>query len=155
MRFPNLQGENLNREPMNLPDDFAGEVNLVFIAFQQIQQIAVNSWLPFVQKLVARTERPRLAYYELPTISRAWGVARGFVDGGMRSGIRDIATRGRTITLYLDKQAFRAVLELPSEDTIHLLLVDAQGQVFWRTEGEYAPDKAAALEAALTRWSAG
>ena len=147
MRFPSLVSENLNRQTMTLPDDFAGEVTLVFIAFQQVHQIAVNGWLPLAEQLAQRY--PRLAYYELPTISRAWGLGRGMIDGGMRAGLPDPATRARTITLYIDKRPFREALELPSEETIYLLLVDAQGEVFWRTEGEWTPEGGARLEAAL------
>ena len=57
--------------------------------------------------------------------------------------------RARTITLYVDKPAFRRALELPHEEDIYVLLVDREGKVFWRAEGAFAPEKGESLAAAL------
>jgi hypothetical protein len=67
----------------------------------------------------------------------------------MRAGIPDRSTREATITLYTDKRAFRQALNIPNEDTIHLLIVDRQGRVHARVEGRYAPEKLAVLDGAL------
>jgi len=146
-RFPKITAENLNRRKLHLPDDLEGEVNLLLIAFQQMQQISVNTWLPRLEELSGRY--PALHYYELPTIGTGYRLARGFIDGGMRAGIPDEATRERTITLYLNKRDFRQQLDLPGEDTIYALLVDRQGEVLWRAEGEYDEAKGEALERAV------
>jgi hypothetical protein len=69
----------------------------------------------------------------------------------MRAGIPDPVARERTITLYLDKDAFRGALQLATEEDIQALLLDRQGRVLWRAEGILTPDKAASLEAAVKR----
>ncbi|MBN2472702.1 MAG: hypothetical protein JXN59_18405, partial [Anaerolineae bacterium] len=71
------------------------------------------------------------------------------LDMGMRMGIPDRHTRETTITLYLDKPAFRRALEIPHEDGITVLLVDQAGNVLWRTMGGYNEAKGAALEASV------
>ena len=146
-RFPQLTSENLNGKKLNLPGDFEGDLNLLLIAFQQVQQIAVNSWLPEAEELANRY--PSFRYYELPTIGKGYRLIRGFIDGGMRAGIPDPATRERTITLYVDKRDFMDALELPVDDTIYALLVNRQGDVIWRAEGEFDDDKGAFLEKEL------
>jgi hypothetical protein len=88
-------------------------------------------------------------YYELPVIQRLNVLARTFINEGMRSGIPDRLARARTITLYLDKVAFRRALELPHEDDIYVLLVDRQGQVLWRSGGAFTPEKGEGLAAAV------
>lgn len=137
--FPRVQGANLERRSFTLPDDFAGERNLVLIAFKREQQSEIDTWIPVARQLAR--EYPDFRYYELPTISRSVPLARWWLDGAMRAGIPDRAAREATITLYLDKTAFRKALQLPREDTIYALLVDRSGQVYWRAEGR-ATDEA-------------
>lgn len=145
MRFPTVKGENLNQRSMTLPDDLRGALNLVIIAFKQYQQIAVNTWVPILQEL--EQQHPSFAFYELPTLAPGWSLVRGMIDGGMRAGIPDAATRERTITLYIPKESYREALAIPDEETIHLLLLDDKGEVLWRTQGEFEPDKGEELKA--------
>jgi hypothetical protein len=145
--FPSVTGSNLQREKRNLPEDLEGELNLVLIAFQQWHQTQVNTWIPFARQLEETHSGVR--YYELPTIQRRNVLARTFINEGMRAGIPDPVARERTITLYLDKHAFREALQLPSEDDIYVLLLDRQGRVLWRAEGAFTPEKGESLAAAV------
>lgn len=145
--FPRVHGDNLERRPFVLPDEFEGERNLVLIAFKREQQFDIDSWIPVAQRLAR--DHPDFRYYELPTISRNLPLARWWLDGAMRAGIPDRAAREATITLYLDKAAFRDTLQLPHENTIYALLVDRGGRVLWRAEGACTDDKARELERAL------
>ena len=108
MKFPTATGSNLQRSKLTLPADFGGELNITLIAFEQWQQNTVNTWLPFVEQLEQRYDGVR--YYELPVIRRMNFFARTFINEGMRAGIPNAKARDRTITLYLDKQAFRQAL---------------------------------------------
>ena len=60
---------------------------------------------------------------------------RSFIDGGMRSGIPELAARERTITVYTDTAAFRDSLEIASSDTIQAYLVRRDGTVLWQHRG--------------------
>ena len=87
-----------------------------------------------------------MEYYELPTIRKMNFIYRGFIDGGMRAGIPSITTRGRTITLYIDKTPFKQQLGISSEANIHLFLVRRTGEILWRGEGPISEDSARALK---------
>ncbi|MFC1878821.1 hypothetical protein ACFLZW_02795 [Chloroflexota bacterium] len=141
--FPVVSGYNLNRQEFEFPRDFGGELNFVMIPFKQYQQDSINTWIPFAQQVEAIY--PGLVYYELPTIYEMPAISRTFLNEGMRAGIPDQTARERTITLYLDKQEFRSALDIPTEDDIHLLLVDREGNIVWRTVGEYTEDKASKI----------
>jgi hypothetical protein len=147
MRFPTVNGSNLKRKKLALPQDLAGVLNVVLIAFQQWQQAQVDTWIPFARKL--EEEHPGVRYYELPTIRPLNVLARTFINEGMRAGIPDPVARERTITLYVDKRSFREALQLPGEDDIHVLLIDRQGQVLWREGGAFAPEKGRTLADAI------
>ncbi len=142
-RFPQLTSENISGKTMRLPGDFEGDRNLLFIAFQREQQKNVDTWLHEIRRFTELD--PKLHYYELPTISRLNGLARWFINGGMRRGIPDQGQRDRTITLYLDKKPFLESLHITDESRVYAIVVDRQGNVLWRAEGDFAEDKARSL----------
>lgn len=146
-KFPVVSGFNLNRQELVFPRDFEGQLNLVLVAFQQSQQAAVNTWLPLAQNL--ESEIPGFMYYELPTIYEMPSFSRTFINEGMRAGIPDQTARERTITLYLDKEAFKSGLGISSEDEISLFLVARDGKIYWRNTGIYTDIKANELQAEL------
>ena len=147
MIFPRVSGSNLLREKVTLPQDFKGRLNLVFIAFEQWQQMEVDSWTPTAQELEGQFEG--LAYYELPTIQNRNRFSKMFINEGMRAGIPNPKTRERTITLYLDKSDFRAALEMQDEQHIYILLIDRQGKELFRARGSYTREAEAALRQAV------
>ncbi len=102
-RFPTVVGTSLAGRSMRLPDQLDWALNLLLIAFRQVQQADVDTWSPCADALEAR--RPDVRAYELPVLAAAYRLARPFIDGGMRAAIPDPAIRNRTITLYLDKAA--------------------------------------------------
>ncbi len=146
--FPKQQADNLEKKQMKLPDDFAGNFNLVLIAFKREQQKDLDSWLKALPKVAQA--HPGFAYYELPVIARMNGVMRWFINSGMRSGIPNKQQRARTITLYIDKKPFEEALKIPSEDQVYALLLDRKGAVVWRAEGLYSEEKGRSLEAFLS-----
>ena len=141
--FPVVSGFNLDRKEFEFPRDFEGDLNLVIIPFLQKQQLDVNTWIPAAQEL-ERTY-PGLIYYELPTIYKLPALSRTFINEGMRAGIPDQTSRERTITFYLDKEVFKTALNIKSEDSITLLLIDTQGNILWRDQGIFSEEKLAGL----------
>jgi hypothetical protein len=145
--FPLVSGFNLQRQEYEFPRDFGGEINLIIVAFQQQQQTTVNTWIPIAQEIEASF--PGFIYYELPTITEMPALSRTFINEGMRAGIPDQTARERTITLYLDKESFKSALEIPDENDIYLFLVDWDGNILWRSAGEYSQEKASELIAVI------
>lgn len=145
--FPHVSGTNLEGKKFSLPQDLEGELNLVIIPFQQYQQILVDSWSNFLLSL--QSKYPFFAFYELPILSFGYLPSRFLIDGGMRAGIADKKTRERTITLYLNKSNFRKLLDIKTEDTIHLFLITKDGTIHWKTDGEITKFKQKKLEEIL------
>lgn len=84
---------------------------------------------------------PGFFNYELPTIYEMPVLSRTLLDEGMRAGTPDQTARERTITLYLDKETFKSALNITSENDIHLFVVHQNGEILWRTKGEYTKMK--------------
>jgi hypothetical protein len=144
VQFPTVSGSNLNRQELEFPRDFRGDLNLVFVPFLQPQQVVVNTWIPSADTLEASF--PEFAYYELPTIDELPALSRTFINEGMRAGIPNPKARERTVTLYIDMARFMQALGIPSKNDVHVLLVDRRGRILWRTTGSF--DKAKGTELA-------
>jgi len=95
---------------------------------------------------------PKFRFYEIPTLSNGYKIMRFMIDGGMRAGIPDKRVRKRTITIYINKSKFKKQLNITSEDTIYLFLINKKGEIIWRSEGEFNPIKAKVLEDKLTNY---
>ena len=147
--FPPVQGQNLEGRTFELPRDFAGALNVVFIAFKREQQADVDSWGAALNSL--RKRHAELRVYELPTLGRRYRLIRPIIDGGMRRGIPDSTVRAATITLYIDKGPFKRALGITTEDHIEVLLVDGRGNVRWRCSGPMTQSLATELEEAVGR----
>jgi hypothetical protein len=147
VHFPTVSGYNLDRQEREFPRDFAGEFNLVFVAFQRWHQSTINTWIPYTQELEGAF--PGVVYYELPTISELPTLSRTFINEGMRAGIPDQTARERTVTLYLDMERFMSATGIPGREEVHVLLVDRGGEILWRTTGEYDDAKGEALLVAI------
>ena len=147
MKFPQITAENLNKEVLDIPNGLKGNPKLLIVPFQRWHQGLVDSWIPFLESVIK--EYPSFDFYELPTIRRMNFVYRRFLDGGMRAGIPSKETRRRTITLYLDKESFKDSLEITSEETIILFLIDAKGEIIWSAEGGMEEDKAILLKESI------
>lgn len=147
MQFPSVTGSNLEGRRFRLPRDLEGEHNLLFIPFQRWHQDWVDTWVPFARQLGAEVGGFR--YYELPTLPRMNPFYRASLDLGMKMGIPDRAAREATITLYLDKDAYRQALGIPTEETIVVMLVERSGAIRWRTTGPYDEAKGADLRRCL------
>lgn len=149
MTFPPVQGQTVSGKRRRLPTDFAAPFSVVLLGFTQEQQHAVDGWLPHLEVLAA--DHPALAIYEVAVVRPVNMIERAMLDYWMRSGIRDPATRDRTITLYTDVVAFLRALNLRHTGTTYTLLVDQAGTVHWLCSGRYTNEKRDTLQQKLTR----
>ncbi len=145
MRFPNVSGENLNRERFDLPEDFGPGRTLALVAYYQPQQAEVDTWLGAT--LPWEEELADFRVVELPVIRRLPRIAQRYIDGGMRSGIPDPAARARTITIYTDVAAFNRALDITAR-RVQAMLVEG-GRVTWRASGPAGHDAVTELRELL------
>ncbi len=144
-QMPLIQAETLTERKVTLPQDLPGEKTLAFIAFERNQQANVDTWKKGLN-LQTSTE----PWVELPVIGPRGSWSRSFIDGAMRMGVSDEATRNRIITLYIERAPFLKAMGLPdSTKSIYAVIVTRGGQVLASVEGDYTPEKAAILAKAF------
>lgn len=145
--FPTVAGDNLNGRRIEFPQGLDAPYAILLVAFYQQQQTDVNTWLGEAKAIVA--DHANVEYYELPTISGSWTIARGWIDGGMRRGIPAFADRERTVTLYTDTDEFRRLSGIDNPARIWSGLIDRMGRVYWSARGPATPQALADLRKAV------
>ena len=105
----------------------------MIVAFRRWHQTDVDTWVPFLQNLALRS--PDLRFYELATISRRYGLARRFIDGGMVAGIRNQEILERTLTTYIELGRLTEPLGIEDTEKIHVYALDGDGMIRWETSG--------------------
>lgn len=143
--FPGLTTYSLDKSKLNLPGDFAGQLNLLLISFQPEQQTQIDTWMPLAQALQHTNFNFR--WYRMPVSSNENFIFRWWENSSMRSDETDPETWHWIVPLYVDKNSFRRELQISTEKQIAVLLVNKQGYVLWRSEGALTPDKRASLTA--------
>ena len=148
-QFPPVTADSLSKQTLHLPADFGGDDTLVLVAFERDQQKEIDTWTAPLNGLAKL--RPAFHYYELPVLPWRDVFYRWWLNTAMRSGVPDDASRKRTVPLYLNKANFKSALQIDTEKTISVLLLDKSAHVQWRTTGTWTDDKQKALAAALER----
>ena len=72
-------------------------------------------------------------------------MSRMFINEGMRAGIPDQTSRERTVTLYIKTADFMRATAISDKQDVHILVVDRQGHIIWRSTGEYTAEKGQTL----------
>ena len=147
--FPKISAKNLEGDSLELPNDLDGKVNILIIAFRREQQSLVDEWIQYLEGHIQKN--PHVALYEIPTIHFSYLPLRWMIDGGMRAGIADKKARERTITLYINKNKFKKHLDIEDENTIYIILIDKDGNLIWKTDGNITEDKSHSLLETIRR----
>lgn len=146
--FPEMTGIDLLGHARKIPQDFAGEHQLVAVAFEREQQAQVDTWIAAAEVLTK--DFAGLRFYELPIIYEVNPVYRTWINNGMRAGIPSEKARKRTITIYTDRERLLEMMNLKA-DQIYVFLLDESGQMLWQAKGPANEDKILALKAQLSK----
>ncbi len=146
-QFPAIEATDLDHARLNLPQNFAGQLNLVLISFEREQQAEVDTWIPAAREI--ESSHSKFRFYELLAMPHQNVLYRWWFNAALRSNTTDKDLRSRILTAYVSKHAFQKSLLIANEKQVVAVLVDPTGKVYWRADGACTPEKAAALQAAL------
>jgi hypothetical protein len=143
-KFPAVSAATLEGTQANVPDDAAGKVTLVCVAFLRESQSQLDSWLnPFYEKFGSRTD---IMFYEVPMISGGYKFMKPIIDGGMRGGLPAFKHK-HVVTMYGDVQSYQQALNIDPRNG-HAFLLDREGTIRWQEEGFSNEENRASLFAA-------
>lgn len=144
--LPTLNTKDLNGREVTLPAQLPGKKTVVFIAYWQEQQPAINKWAA----AMGLTKSPSgQAWVELPVVGAGAKLFSKMIDNGMRSGIQSTDMRARTMTIYSSKRKFNRAMGISNTDQIYVAVIDRAGKVYEMVGGAVTPEKIAKIKGAL------
>ena len=144
MQFPPIVAHNLIGKSFNLPIEFEGEYNLLVLSFYDYQPSQIDPWLEF-GKILTRNYQ-NFKYYALPVNNERHAFEQRIFNMSLRIHVPDPMQRAITIVLYANIENFCEALEIASRREIYTLLVNKQGEVLWRAEGNFSALRGVSLE---------
>ncbi len=143
-KFPAVNAATLEGKKTTVPDDAAGKVTLVCVAFLRETQSQLDSWLnPFYEKFGSRAD---IMFYEVPMIAGGYKFMKPIIDGGMRGGLPEFKHK-HVVTMYGDVQSYIQALNLDPTNG-YAFLLDREGSIRWQNEGFSNAETLASLFAA-------
>ena len=146
--FPEVQGVELDGTAVAFPDDLPAEANLLIVAFRDALDPLADQWARLGDRL-RETHGDRLAVRELPVVAKSLKMFGGLATVGVRGQIDDDAERARTVPIFVDKKAFCKQLACGDQGDVYVFLVDREGRIAWRGDGDIEMDEISALERAV------
>ena len=137
--FPIVSGSDLHGEVQTFPECLSKDRTILVVAFQRWQQTLCDGWYAKIEKFIE--ENQGTAYYEVPTIAEMNAFSRWFIYQGMRGGIKDSTMRSQVVTLHINKEPFKEALEIKTEETVHVFVVDKEGKILGKEMGEWSEEK--------------
>lgn len=139
--FPELKARNLHGRELNIPNDLLNHrATVLIVALKRCHIPMVESWLPHLEEL--QNEIPGINFYELPTMPALYAPVRGIIDSGIaQQHCKQKDTAEHTFTVYTNQTTFMKNARIASPDTIHIFLLDGDGQVLYRATGSWSEQK--------------
>jgi hypothetical protein len=134
--FPSIKGGNLENIPVNIPEDFSGNITLLLIGYKQDSQFDIDRWLIGLD--MTNTE---VDVYEIPTIQGMFPrMFKTTINSGMRAGIPKSLWKG-VITVYKDGERVQAFTGNENPNNARVILLNVKGTIL------YMHDKGFSVEA--------
>lgn len=124
--FPNVSGQSLEKEQVNIPTDFKEDFTLLLVGYKQNSQFDIDRWL-----IGLDMTGTNVAAYEIPTIQGMFPrMFSTFIDNGMRAGIPKSLWKG-VITVYNDGDKVQAFTGNESPNNARVILLNKTGEILY------------------------
>ena len=124
--FPSVQGQSLEQQAVNIPEDFKGNKTLLLLGYKQNSQFDIDRWLIGLDMTNTQVD-----VYEIPTIQGMFPrMFSTFIDSGMRAGIPKPLWKG-VITVYRDGDKVKAFTGNENPNNARAILLDEKGKILY------------------------
>ncbi|MGH6638127.1 MAG: hypothetical protein ACREXN_04315 [Polaromonas sp.] len=145
-RLPAFMAHTLLRQPVAVPAGLPSDRTLALITFQRGQRTQVESW---IEGLNLRNDSS-IAWMRMPVLNDPGTLTgRSAVEDKLLRHYPDDAERARLVPVFTDRASFVRSAGLNGIEQVYAVVVNRQGEVLARVEGQFDPDKAQALRETL------
>jgi hypothetical protein len=145
-RLPTLTAKRLDQQRVVLPHSFSADRTLALVAFDQNQRAEIDSW---VQGLGLKQD-PSISWFKMPVLNDPGNEdARSAIEIKLLARHTSERARARLVPVFTDRDAFIRAAGLSGADHASVLILNREGKVLARAEGQYDEGKALALRKTL------
>ncbi len=144
--LPAFMAHTLLRQPVAVPAGLPSDRTLVLITFQRGQRAQAESW---IEGLDLRNDSS-IAWMRMPVLNDPGTLTgRSAVEDKFLRHYPDDAERARLVPVFTDRARFVRSAGLNGITQVYAVVVNRQGEVLARVEGQFDPAKAQALRETL------
>ena len=145
-RLPAFMAQTLLRQPVTVPEGLPSDRTLALITFKRGQHAEVESW---IQGMNLRND-PSITWMRMPVVNDPGTMTgRSAVENRLLQHYPADAERAKLVPVFTDRASFVRSAGLASTDQIYAVVVNHQGDVLARVEGQFDADKAQTLRETL------
>ena len=143
-RLPTLTAKRLDQQRVVLPHSLTADRTLALVAFNQNQRAEIDSWV----KGLGLRQDPSISWFKMPVLDDPGNEdARSAIE--IRLLARHTSERARFVPVFTNRDAFIRAAGLSGADHASVLILNREGKVLARAEGQYDEQKAMALRETL------
>ena len=145
-RMPNLTAKSLDQQAINLPGELPGDKTLALVAFKRGQGKDIESWIEGLQL----RSNPSIVWVRMPVVNDPGSESqRAAFESRLQTHLGRPTEEGKVIPVFTDQDAFLRATGLDSPEQVTAMVVNRDGQVLARVQGQYDANKAAVLRETL------
>lgn len=149
-RLPAFMAQTLLRQPVAVPEGLPSDRTLALITFQRGQHAQAESW---IQGMNLRND-PSITWMRMPVVNDpGTTVGRSAVENKLLKHYPEDTERAKLVPVFTDRASFVRSAGLSSTDQVYAVVVNRQGDVLARVEGQFDADKAQTLRETLQQRS--
>ena len=124
--FPEVIGQSLNKESIEIPSHFSGSKVILLLGYKQDSQFDIDRWLIGLDQT-----KVGISVYEIPTIQGLFPrMFQTTIDNGMRSGIPK-ELWGGVVTVYKDGGKIQQFTGNESPNNARVILLSEDSKIIY------------------------
>jgi hypothetical protein len=144
-RLPAFMAQTLLRQPVTVPEGLPSDRTLALITFQRGHHAQVESW---IQGMNLRND-PSITWMRMPVLNDPGTLGRSVVENRLLQHYPADTERAKLVPVFTDRASFVRSAGLGGTDQVYAVVVNRQGDVLARVEGQFDADKAQTLRETL------
>lgn len=145
-RLPTLNAKRLNQQPIALPYGLPAGRTLTLVAFRAEQRPELESWI----KGMGLRDNDAIAWLKMPVLNDPGSErARSDIENRIRARHSTEADGVHLVPVFTNRAQFIRAAGMSGTEHAWVLVIDRDGQVLARVEGEFTEAKGQALRATL------
>jgi hypothetical protein len=145
-RLPTLTAKRLDQQPVVFPNQLPAERSLALVAYTRTQRAEIDSWI----RGLRLDQDSSIAWFRMPVMNDPGDEsARNAIEKKLLDRHPTEAARSRLVPVFTNREAFVRAAGLSGMEHASILVLNRDGKVLARAEGEFDEDKAQALRETL------